>query len=175
MKSIIILIAIICSVSLFGQDADKVSVTGDKDLDNCISAINSTATTNYESYKKEMNVQFGISVSTIDQYVKKENVSPGDLYYGCSLSKATNKSISDVMSSYKKNKGWGKTAKDLGIKPGSEQFHNFKGNTLKGESQFINSKDVKGNKNNTKNLNQNQNKQENNSGKVPDNNNQDKK
>lgn len=175
MKSIITLFTIFCYVSLFGQETDKASITGDKDLDNCISVINTNATNNYESYKKEMSVQFGISASIIDQYVKQEKVSPGDLYYGCSLSKETNKSISDVMSSYKKNKGWGKAAKDLGIKPGSEQFHNFKANTLKGENNFIKSNDDKGNKNDNKNQKQNQIKQENNSGKAPDDNNQGKK
>ena len=119
MKLIIILFTVIFSSVLFSQETDKVLITGDKDLDNCISTINSDANTNYESYKKEMNAQFGIAYSEIDQYVKKDNISPGDLYYGCSLSKATNKSVSDVMKNYKKNKGWGKTAQDLCIKPGS--------------------------------------------------------
>ena len=174
MKSIIIYLTVIFSSALFSQETDKVSITGDKDLDNCISAINSDANTNYESYKKEMNAQFGIAYSEIDQYVKKDNISPGDLYYGCSLSKATNKSVSDVMKNYKKNKGWGKTAQDLGIKPGSEQFHNFKGNTLKGESKFINDKNQKNDNKNQK-QNQNQINSQNNSGKAPNNNNQGKK
>ena len=39
--------------------------------------------------------------------------------------------IDDVIISYKKNKekGWGVIAKEMGIKPGSPEFHALKGKT----------------------------------------------
>ena len=156
MKSIIAIISFFLSSFIFGQESGIVTITGDSDLDNYITEINNKAEDDYDGFRKEMNVQFGISVTEVDRYVKSEKVNPGDLYYGCSLSRETNKPFSDIMESYKKNKAWGKIAQDLGIKPGSEEFKLFKGKTLKGKEQKADdiSKDLK--KDQNKNQQQNQ-------------------
>jgi hypothetical protein len=39
--------------------------------------------------------------------------------------------VSEVVGLYSEKKGWGAVAKDLGIKPGSEEFHELKANTVK--------------------------------------------
>ncbi|MCK4465819.1 MAG: hypothetical protein KAU83_08910, partial [Bacteroidales bacterium] len=46
------------------------------------------------------------------------------------LSKISGKPVDDVVEIYKvhKNKGWGYIAKQLGIKPGSPEFHKLKEN-----------------------------------------------
>ena len=51
-------------------------------------------------------------------------------FLSCEISKVSNKSIAEVERSYSsnKNKGWGAIAKDLGIKPGSSEFHTLKSN-----------------------------------------------
>lgn len=164
MKSIIVVISFFLSSFIFGQEVGKVTITGDVDLDNYVSDINSKAKDDYEGFKKEMNTQFGMSSTEVDRYVKQEKVSPGDLYYGCSLSRETNKPVSDVMKSYKNNKSWDKVAHDFGIKPGSEQFHNFKSKTMKGKSPNANdvSKDLNKNQNKIQKQNQNQIQKQNN-------------
>lgn len=162
MKSIIILIIILLTLPVFGQETGKVSKTGDDDLDRYISDINSRAKDDYDGYKKEMINQFGISSSDVDRYVKQEKVNPGDLYYGCSLSRESKKTVSDVMKNYKNNKAWGKVAQDVGIKPGSEEFKNFKGKTLKDKDQTSEDKTKDQNKNQI----QKQNHQQNNAGNV---------
>jgi len=58
------------------------------------------------------------------------------------------------MKKYKEKKGWGSIAKELGIKPGSEQFHALKNNTFKyidrERIQTKKSKSVKGDSNKNK-------------------------
>jgi hypothetical protein len=132
MKSIIILIALVFVGCLFGQDIDKAPNTGDSDVDKRISEINIGAKSDYEGYKKEMTKQFGVSSGEVDRYVKQQKLDPGDVYYGSVLARETNRSVSDIMTKYEKTRGWGKVAKDLGIQPGSEQFHNLKKNMLMG-------------------------------------------
>lgn len=54
--------------------------------------------------------------------------SPADAYVALRLGEMSGKSIDDVTERYKKNKGqgWGVLAKNLGIKPGSSEFHALK-------------------------------------------------
>ncbi|MDX1701966.1 MAG: hypothetical protein R3250_15170, partial [Melioribacteraceae bacterium] len=47
------------------------------------------------------------------------------------LSSATDRPVSEVVELYSEKKGWGAVAKELGIKPGSEEFHELKANTMK--------------------------------------------
>lgn len=175
MKSIIILASFVFSNLIFGQEIGKVTVsTGDVDLDKYVSDMNKNAAVDFDAYKKEMTTQFGISAAEVERYVKTEKVTPGDLYYGCSLSKESKKPVSDVMKSYKKNKAWGKTAQDLGIKPGSEEFKNFKGKTLKGKNSSVD-KNKEENKSQNKNQNQIQKQNQNNIDKAPNTNSKSKK
>jgi hypothetical protein len=142
MKSIFIIVTLIYSTIIFGQDADKVSSTGDRDIDNAISDINDRAKKDYDGFKNDMSSQFGLSSGEVDRYVKQDKIEPGDIFYGSVMARSTNRSVSDVMNRYKNTRGWGKLAKDLGIQPGSEQFHNLKKNTLMGPGN------KSGNKNN---------------------------
>ena len=174
MKSIIAIISFFLSSFIFGQESGKVSITGDVDLDNYITEINNKAKDDYDEFRKEMNVQFGISTTDVDRYVKSEKVNPGDLFYGCSLSRETKKPVSDVMKKYNNNKSWGKVAQDLGIKPGSEEFKNFKGKTLKGKNSSVD-KNKEENKSQNKNQNQDQKQNKNDPGNNQGNINKDKK
>jgi hypothetical protein len=174
MKPIVVIISFLLSSLLFGQETDKVPNTGDVELDNYISDINTRAKDDYDGFKSEMTSQFGISASEVDRYVKQEKMNPGDLYYGYSLSRETKKPVSDVMKRYKNNKAWGKVAQDLGIKPGSEEFKNFKGKTLKGKNSSVD-KNKEENKSQNKNQNQIQKQNQNNVDKAPNTNSKSKK
>ena len=58
------------------------------------------------------------------------NMSPGEIYFALEISKYSNKPIDDVIGIYQthKAKGWGYIAKQAGIKPGSDAFHQLKKN-----------------------------------------------
>ena len=53
----------------------------------------------------------------------------GDIYMVLEIGKLTNKPPDEVVKVYQANKkkGWGAIAKELGIKPGSPEFHALKG------------------------------------------------
>ncbi len=53
---------------------------------------------------------------------------PADAYMVCRLAEMSEKPIEYVMNEYRtsKTKGWGVIAKNLGIKPGSKEFHALK-------------------------------------------------
>ena len=78
------------------------------------------------------------------------------------------------MKKYNNNKSWGKVAQDLGIKPGSEEFKNFKGKTLKGKNPSVDTSKEDNNSQN-KNQNQDQKQNKNDSGNNQGNINKDKK
>ncbi len=54
--------------------------------------------------------------------------SPADVYIACRFGEMSGKSTDYIIEKYKskKGKGWGAFAKSIGIKPGSEEFHNLK-------------------------------------------------
>lgn len=54
--------------------------------------------------------------------------SPADAYVCLRLGEMSHRPVDDVIQHYKSNKGkgWGAMAKQLGIKPGSEEFHALK-------------------------------------------------
>jgi cobalamin biosynthesis protein CbiG len=51
-------------------------------------------------------------------------MEPADVYMTLELAEIANTSVDDIVSVYKANrgKGWGVIAKELGIKPGSDEF-----------------------------------------------------
>ena len=52
---------------------------------------------------------------------------PSDAYMVLRLAEMAKLPSARVMSEYKPGKGWGVVAKNLGIKPGSPEFHALKG------------------------------------------------
>jgi len=73
----------------------------------------------------EARFQVGdIEIKTVLNNIEK----PSDAYMLLRLGEMTNQSIDHVIKKYKdeKGKGWGVLAKNLGIKPGSKDFHALK-------------------------------------------------
>ena len=58
-------------------------------------------------------------------------MEPAEIYFALELSKLSSRSIDQVVEIYEvnKDKGWGFIAKELGIKPGSPEFHSLKEQT----------------------------------------------
>lgn len=117
---------------LFPQEMKVSFETGDPEINQHLQEVNAYAKDEYEFFKNDLSLKFGISRRDIDVYVRDNKVRPGDLYYACVLSNVTNKRVNDVIDLYKEKKAWGAVAQELGIKPGSKEFHTLKGKSISG-------------------------------------------
>ena len=125
------LVITILSSNVLGQELTTTNNTGDAEMDNYLAEINDKAETDYDSFRDELSENSNITAEEIDRYVQEENMKPADVYYASVLSSATDRPVSEVVELYSEKKGWGAVAKELGIKPGSEAFHELKANTIK--------------------------------------------
>lgn len=100
--------------------------TGSVELDNKLGVINSNAKLDLKTFKLDFSVESKLSVTKIDEFIKI--MEPAEVVLAHLISQVTEKPIDNVVSSYKANKekGWGVIAKDMGIKPGSAEFHQLK-------------------------------------------------
>ncbi len=131
-KAFIIAIALAFSATL---SAGMAWAGGD--FDAMLKKIELEASTNIKGYKVSLAVDFGASNKTISLLLEKERMRPGDAYMVLKISKVSGKPINAVISEFRKSrgKGWGVIAKNLGIKPGSAEFHALKERGGKGKGQ----------------------------------------
>ncbi|UKN02908.1 hypothetical protein K6119_05190 [Paracrocinitomix mangrovi] len=110
--------------------AQTLFKTGSTELDNDLTIINKEAKTDLGLFKTDLSVEFGVSVGKIDNLLNMK-MEPGEIYLSLEISKIGGRSLDDVVKCYKSNKdkGWGYIAKEMGIKPGSAEFHELKGNS----------------------------------------------
>lgn len=132
MKTFIAFWFLTISFFLYAQETVKITFyTGDKEVNTHLSDVNAYAISNMDLFRKDLSEIFGATKEDLDRYLVKERKQPADVYYGYNLSKSTGKSLPTIMKMHTDKKGWGSISKDLGIKPGSDQFHALKDNTLK--------------------------------------------
>ena len=146
MKKIILLPALLLMYSIsFAQLSFN---TGSAEYDQKLSAINKEAKLDLKVFKTNLNASHNLSIPMIDRLLKI--MEPAEIIIAKDIADIVEKPIDDVVSSYKvnKDKGWGHIAKQMGIKPGSPEFHALKGKTKgnkgKGKPKKGNSKE-KGN------------------------------
>ncbi len=101
--------------------------SGDAELDVSLSNINTQAKLDLTVFKKDMTVSFGITNAKLDNLLI--SMHPADIFLSLQIGKLVAKPVDVVVASYQKNKskGWGVIAKEMGIKPGSKEFHALKG------------------------------------------------
>jgi hypothetical protein len=159
MKTFIAFWFLTISFFLYAQVTVKVTFdTGDKDINTHLSEVNEYAISNMDLFRKDLSEKFGATKEDLDRYLVKERKQPADVYYGYNLSKSTGKSLPTIMKMQSDKNGWGAIAKDLGIKPGSKQFHALKDNTLKKINKDQMNKNKTNQKNNSNNQKENQKK-----------------
>ena len=119
--------------------------TGDAELDSDLSSINADARLDFGAFKSNLTISYNIAERKIDHLSVSVGMEPAEIYFALELSNISGQSIDRVVEIYKvdKDKGWGFIAKELGIKPGSSEFHNLKKNT-KNKSTKGKSKNNKG-------------------------------
>jgi hypothetical protein len=102
--------------------------TGDKDLDVVLFNLNVEAGVHVDAFVSELSISYAIPKVQIEDLVYKMRVPFGDVFVSVWLASSLKKPLSVVVKEYdvNKDKGWGVTAKNLGIKPGSDAFHSLK-------------------------------------------------
>ena len=89
--------------------------------------LNMSSQSNPIGYRSKLSSRFGLSDSQLSLLIKGVS-APADAYMVLRLAEISGKSPEFVMKTYhgEKHQGWGKMAKDLGIKPGSKEFKALK-------------------------------------------------
>lgn len=101
--------------------------TAHADLNNFLTNLNNKAIADIDNFNAGLSFQFGVSLPQINAILETVK-SPADAFMCLQLGQMTNRQPKQVLQIYKsyKSKGWGAIAKELGIKPGSADFHNLK-------------------------------------------------
>ncbi|MES2762784.1 MAG: hypothetical protein V4677_11275 [Bacteroidota bacterium] len=127
MKKLLSLIATCFILSVNAQTISFNPRTGDIELDNILKDINTKAKDDLSAFVQNAVTTFNVAKNTVDGLLK--DLLPGDAFMVLQTAQVVNKPIETISTTYQKNKdkGWGQIAKELGIKPGSAEFHALKG------------------------------------------------
>lgn len=99
----------------------------DKELDGFLKSLNVQAEADFGGFKAKLSTQFNIPLAQVEILVKTVE-KPADAYMCLRVGEIAKKPTELVVKEYNANKGkgWGVIAKNLGIKPGSKEFHDLK-------------------------------------------------
>lgn len=124
MKKTIFLAMMLVSGIALGQDYKS----GDVELDANLKIVNTDGNKDLASFKLDLTKTFNVTLPKVEACFSV-GMTAGDAFMAFQISNITRKPIEDVITVYKtsKSKGWGAMAKELGIKPGSAEFHALKG------------------------------------------------
>ena len=127
-KVIIVFLTVFLSVI---SNAQVSFNTGNAEFDSDLGKINADAKLDFGAFKTNLALSYDISDKKIDHLSISVKMEPAEIYLALELTKLSGKSIDQVVEIYEvnKDKGWGFIAKELGIKPGSPEFHKLKEDT----------------------------------------------
>ena len=125
-KTSSILMLIFCMIGLYGQSSFN---TGDAELDLELTRMNSNAKGDFTAFKADLSLSYNVPEKEIDRLHVSLKMEPAEIFLALEVAKISKRSLTDVIEVYTehKEKGWGFIAKQLGIKPGSPEFHALKG------------------------------------------------
>ncbi|MCL2791169.1 MAG: hypothetical protein FWD79_11095 [Desulfobulbus sp.] len=97
------------------------------DLNGFLGDLNRRATASPAEYHTSLSNQFGVPQPQVDSLMRSV-ATPSDAFMVLQLGKMTNKPHDQILRTYNANrgKGWGVIAQEMGIKPGSQEFHALK-------------------------------------------------
>lgn len=97
------------------------------DLASFLSELNAQAQEDLNNYTEKLGNQFGVALQQVRDIINVVDY-PADAFMVLQLGQMANKQPEKVLETYKNNqgKGWGVIAQELGIKPGSDEFHALK-------------------------------------------------
>lgn len=97
------------------------------DLGSFLQGVNKQALSDIRNFNDKLSRQFGIPVPNVDAIVRSVP-NPADAFMILHLGQIAHVAPEVVLEKYKRSKGkaWGSLAQELGIKPGSREFHALK-------------------------------------------------
>ena len=97
------------------------------DLDSFVGSLNVQARADLPGFKAQLSAQFGVPVAHVDTVFAAVQ-TPADAYMVMKVGQVAKQPQEVVLREYQANKGkgWGVIAKNLGLKPGSPEFHELK-------------------------------------------------
>jgi hypothetical protein len=100
-------------------------------LEDFLANINIQARADLPGFSAKISTQFGVPLPKVQAIVQTVS-EPADAFMVFQLGQMSGKQPDTVMNVYtpNKKKGWGAIAKELGIKPGSAEFHALKNGNL---------------------------------------------
>lgn len=100
-------------------------------LEDFLSNVNIQARVDLPGFSAKISNQFGVPLPQVQAIVQTVR-EPADAFMVFQLGHFSGRQPETVMDLYskKKGKGWGVIAKELGIKPGSAEFHALKSGNL---------------------------------------------
>lgn len=123
--------------TVFTSAAQVSFNTGSIQLDTDLNTINARASADFGAFKTDMKLSYNVSEKSIEYMTGNLQMAFGEVYLALEIARITRKPLNDVLTCYQtnKNKGWGYIAKQMGIKPGSAEFHQLKNsaNSKKGK------------------------------------------
>jgi hypothetical protein len=101
------------------------------DLDSFMSGLNVQAQADLPGFQLKISTQFGVPLPQVQTVVQQVS-QPADAFMVFELGEMAQKPPETVVKTYtaNKTKGWGVIAQQLGIKPGSPEFHALKAGNL---------------------------------------------
>ncbi|TNJ45278.1 hypothetical protein KFZ70_06815 [Tamlana fucoidanivorans] len=130
MKHLLLLILLF---SVYTASAQISFRTGSVTLDADLNIVNTQGRSNLNAFYSDMRLFYNISENKLNYMGATLNMVPGEIFLSLEISRVARVSIDRVLTVYKghKSQGWGAIAKQLGIKPGSAEFHELKKGTGK--------------------------------------------
>jgi hypothetical protein len=98
-------------------------------LEDFLSHVNVQARVDLPGFSAKISNQFGVPQVQV-QAVLRSVREPADAFMVFQLGQMTGRAPEQIMAVYNPAKGWGVIAKELGIKPGSADFHALKNGDL---------------------------------------------
>jgi hypothetical protein len=104
-----------------------VSPAAHADLNDFLKSVNKQAVSDIKNFNDKLSRQFGIPVPDVEAILRSVP-DPADAFMILQLGEMAHLAPAVVLQKYRrsKGKGWGNLAKELGIKPGSSEFHALK-------------------------------------------------
>lgn len=111
--------------------------TGDAWLDGRMGEVDRYGRQYRDPFVTEV-VTLGAPRSLVVELLDSRGWSPGDIYMACSIASVLGIGCARVVERYDSNpgRGWGRIAQDMGIKPGSSEFHALKRGTVSTYSRW---------------------------------------
>lgn len=103
------------------------AAAADADLGAFLSNLNAQAQADLPGFKTKLSNQFGVPLPAVESIISQVR-RPGDAFLVLQLGQMTRQPMGRVVEIYQRShgRGWGVIAKELGIKPGSAEFHALK-------------------------------------------------